>query len=173
MPISTRRPSPRPPAPRSSPPRHPTPAPLEPNPTPAREGAPNVLVWVIDDAGFAHLGAFGGLIDTPVLDQLASTGLRYANFHATPLCSPSRAALLTGRNSHAVHMGAHANTAMGFPGYDAHVPPSAATTARVLRDQGYGTIALGKWDHVPPQYLSPAGPFDLWPLQQAYDALGK
>src|SRR3546814_8401136 len=71
-------------------------------------------------------------------------------------------------NSHAVHMGAHANTAMGFPGYDAHVPPSAATTARVLRDQGYGTIALGKWDHVPPQYLSPAGPFDLWPLGQGF-----
>src|SRR3546814_4790654 len=85
-----------------------------PAPPTAREGAPNVLVWVIDDAGFAHLGAFGGLIDTPVLDQLASTGLRYANFHATPLCSPSRAALLTGRNSHAVHMGAHANTAMGL-----------------------------------------------------------
>src|SRR3546814_4446804 len=90
---------------------------------------------------------------TPVLDQLASTGLRYANFHATPLCSPSRAALLTGRNSHAVHMGAHANTAMGFPGYAAHVPLSAATTARVLRDKGYGTIALGSWDHVLPPYL--------------------
>src|SRR3546814_1600620 len=66
-------------------------------------------------------------------------------------------------------MGAHANTAMGFPGYDAHVPPSAATTARVLRDQGYGTIALGKWDHVPPQYLSPAGTFDLWPLGQGFE----
>src|SRR3546814_12585223 len=88
-----------------------------PAPPTAREGAPNVLVWVIDDAGFAHLGAFGGLIDTPVLDQLASTGLRYANFHAPPLCSPSRAALLTGRNSHAVHMGAHAHTPLGFPGY--------------------------------------------------------
>src|SRR3546814_21172783 len=80
-----------------------------PAPPTAREGAPNVLVWVIDDAGFAHLGAFGGLIDPPVLDQLASTGLRDAKFHETPLCSPSRAALLTGRTSHAPHMGAHAN----------------------------------------------------------------
>src|SRR3546814_9389191 len=93
-----------------------------PAPPTAREGAPNVLVWVIDDAGFAHLGAFGGLIDTPVLDQLASTGLRYANFHATPLCSPSRAALLTGRNSHAVHMGAHANTAMRSEEHTSELP---------------------------------------------------
>jgi arylsulfatase len=140
-----------------------------PEPASPPERAPNVLIWLIDDAGFAHLGAFGGVIDTPNLDRLAATGLAYTNFHATPLCSPSRAALLTGRNSHAVHMGSHASTAMGFPGYDAHIPASAATTAKVLREQGYATIALGKWDHTPAQYISPAGPFELWPLGQGFE----
>src|ERR1700751_757887 len=94
-------------------------------PTPPRPAAdaPNVLIWLVDDGGFGLIDAYGGLVDTPNIDKLAASGLLYTNFHSTPLCSPSRAAILTGRNPHAVHMGSHAGTAMGFPGYDAVVPP--------------------------------------------------
>jgi arylsulfatase A-like enzyme len=140
-------------------------------PSPPRPpaGAPNVLIWLIDDAGFGLTSAYGGLVETPNLERLAASGLLYTNFHSTPLCSPSRAALLTGRNAHAVHMGSHGGTAMGFPGYDDFVPPTAATTAKVLREQGYSTIALGKWDHAPFKYQSPVGPFDLWPLGQGFE----
>ena len=137
-------------------------------PRPA-EGAPNVLIWLIDDAGFGLLSAFGGLAETPNLDRLAAQGLRYTNFHSTPLCSPSRVSLLTGRNPHAAHMGSHGGTSMGFPGYDGFVPPTAATTAKVLREQGYSTIALGKWDHAPFKHLTATGPFDLWPSGQGFD----
>ncbi len=137
-------------------------------PTPP-PGAPNVLIWLIDDAGFGLTSTFGGLVDTPNLELLAKNGLRYTNFHSTPLCSPSRASLLTGRNPHAVHMGSHGGTSMGFPGYDGFVPPTAATTAKVLREHGYGTIALGKWDSTPFKYETPVGPFDLWPLGQGFD----
>ncbi len=131
--------------------------------------APNILIWLIDDAGFGLTSTFGGLVETQTLDSLAEHGLAYTNFHSTPLCSPSRAALLTGRNPHSVHMGSHSGTAMGFPGYDGYVPPSAATTAKVLSNSGYGTIALGKWDHTPFKQLTPAGPFNLWPLGQGFD----
>ena len=140
-----------------------------PAPVRAPKGAPNVLIWVLDDVGFGQIGAFGGLVETPNIDRVASRGLLYTNFHATSLCSPSRAALLTGRNHHAVHIGSHAAAPSGFPGYDDFVPPSAATTARVLRDNGYLTVALGKWDHTPAQFVSPAGPFGLWPVGQGFD----
>jgi arylsulfatase A-like enzyme len=140
-----------------------------PEPVRAPEGAPNVVIWLLDDAGFGLASTFGGLVETPNLDRVAANGLRYTNFHSTPLCSPSRAALLTGRNAHQAHMGAHANTAMGYPGYDAEVPASVATTARVLRDRGYGTIALGKWDHTPPRYLKPTGPYTYWPSGQGFE----
>ena len=135
----------------------------------APTGAPNVLIWLIDDAGFGLTSTFGGLVDTPNLTALANGGLRYVNFHSTPLCSPSRVSLLTGRNPHAAHMGSHGGTAMGFPGYDGFVPPTAASTAKVLREAGYGTLALGKWDHTPFRYETPVGPFDLWPLGQGFD----
>lgn len=140
-------------------------------PTPPRppKDAPNVLIWMLDDVGFGQIGAFGGLAATPNIDRVAAKGLVYNNFHATSLCSPTRAALLTGRNHHAVHIGSHAAAPSGFPGYDDMIPKSAATTARVLRDQGYVTVAIGKWDHTPAQYLSPAGPFDLWPLGQGFN----
>ena len=131
--------------------------------------APNVLIWLIDDAGFGLISAFGGLASTPNLDRLASNGLRYTNFHSTPLCSPSRVSLLTGRNPHAAHMGSHGGTSMGFPGYDGFVPPSAATTAKVLRNRGYSTMALGKWDQTPATHQSPVGPYNLWPLGQGFD----
>lgn len=140
-----------------------------PVPPRAPRGAPNVLVWILDDVGFGQIGAFGGLVSTPNIDRVAARGLIYNNFHATSLCSPSRAALLTGRNHHAVHIGSHAAAPAGFPGYDDMVPKSAATTARVLRDQGYSTMAIGKWDHTPGPFTSPAGPFDLWPLGQGFD----
>jgi arylsulfatase A-like enzyme len=134
-----------------------------------KSSRPNILIWLMDDVGFGQLSSFGGLVPTPTLDRLAAHGLRFSNFHATPLCSPSRAALLTGRNSHSVHMGSHASTAMPFPGYDGLVPKSAATTARVLLGAGYGTAAFGKWDHVPAQQISAAGPFDLWPTGQGFE----
>lgn len=140
-----------------------------PVPPRAPAGAPNVLIWVLDDAGFGQLGAFGGLASTPNIDRVAARGLVYNNFHATSLCSPSRAALLTGRNHHAVHIGSHAAAPAGFPGYDDMIPKSAATTARVLQERGYSTMAIGKWDHTPGQFISPAGPFNLWPLGQGFD----
>ena len=87
--------------------------------------APNVIIFLLDDVGFAQVGSFGGLIETPNIDQLADNGLRYNNFHTTALCSPSRATLMAGRNPHMIGLGSHALTAMGFPGYNAVVPPSA------------------------------------------------
>ncbi len=135
----------------------------------APEGAPNVLIWLMDDAGYGLLSAFGGLAATPNLDRLAAQGLRYTNFHSTPLCSPSRASILTGRNPHNAHMGSHGGTSMGYPGYDGFVPPTTATTAKVLRQQGYSTLALGKWDQAPMKHQTPIGPFDLWPLGQGFD----
>ncbi|MGQ2929886.1 MAG: sulfatase-like hydrolase/transferase, partial [Sphingopyxis sp.] len=93
----------------------------------APAGAPNVLVWVIDDMGFGQLGSYGGLVETPNIDRVAQRGLRYTNYHTTPICSASRAALLTGRNSHRVHIGGHSAIAVGFPGQDALVPRSAGT----------------------------------------------
>jgi arylsulfatase A-like enzyme len=135
----------------------------------APEGAPNVLIWMIDDAGFAQVGAFGGLIDTPTIDSLARQGLRYTSFHSTALCSASRAALLTGRNAHAVSVGSHAGIAAPYPGYLSRVPKSAATIARVLQMNGYATFALGKWDHLPSEDVTPSGPFTYWPSGQGFE----
>ncbi|WP_336969829.1 sulfatase-like hydrolase/transferase [Sphingobium aromaticiconvertens] len=115
-----------------------------PAPPSAPQNAPNVLIWMLDDVGFGQIGAFGGLASTPNIDRVAARGLVYNNFHATSLCSPSRAALLTGRNHHAVHIGSHAAAPSGFPGYDDIIPKSAATTARILRDYGYSMMAIGK-----------------------------
>ena len=137
--------------------------------TEAPDGAPNVLIWLIDDAGFGHPSAFGGLIETPTIDRLAETGLRYNNFHTTALCSASRAALMAGRNHHSVGMGSHALLAMGFPGYNGRTPKSAATVARILQQRGYTTMALGKWDHTPPGEVTIAGPFDRWPTGDGFD----
>lgn len=133
------------------------------------QDAPNVLIWLIDDAGFGLLSAFGGLAETPNLDTLAENGLRFTNFHSTPLCSPSRVSLLTGRTPHAAHMGSHGGTSMGFPGYDGFVPRTAASTAKVLLQRGYSTAAFGKWDHAPFKHQTPVGPFDYWPLGQGFE----
>ncbi len=133
------------------------------------QDAPNVLIWLMDDVGYGQVNSFGGLVETDTLDGLAQSGLRFSNFHATPLCSPTRAALLSGRNPHAVGIGAHANTAAGFPGYTARIPKSAAGIGRILKDQGYATYALGKWDQLPSEHVSALGPFDYWPSGQGFE----
>jgi arylsulfatase A-like enzyme len=138
------------------------------DPRPA-EGAPNVLLIVLDDLGFAQLGCFGSDIATPSIDALAQRGLRFNRFHVTALCSPTRAALLTGCNHHAVGMGFLTDIPMGFPGYDARIPPSAAMLARVLRDSGYATFAVGKWHLAPRWEQTAAGPFRRWPLAQGFE----
>jgi arylsulfatase A-like enzyme len=133
------------------------------------EGAPNVLVVLLDDEGYGQSSTFGGLIPTPTLDRLAKAGLRYTRFHVTALCSPTRAALLTGRNHHAVGMGTITNWATDYPGYDAAIPKSAALVSEVLRENGYATAAIGKWHLIPEQECTVAGPFDHWPTHQGFD----
>ena len=114
-----------------------------PEPARARDGAPNVVVLLFDDLGFSHFGCFGSTIETPNIDRLAAGGLRYTNFHVTPVCSPTRAALLTGRNHHEVVMRSISNFNTGFPNMRGSVSNHAATMAEVLRDHGYATFALG------------------------------
>jgi len=140
-----------------------------PEPVRPPKGAPNVIIFLLDDVGFAQLGSFGGLIDTPQIDRLADNGLRYNNFHTTALCSPSRATLMAGRNPHSIGMGSHALTAMGFPGYNAMVPPSAKSVANYLQEVGYINYALGKWDHTPLYEVSQVGPFDRWPSGEGFN----
>jgi len=133
------------------------------------EDAPNIIIFLLDDVGFAQVGSFGGLIDTPNIDRLASNGLRYNNFHTTALCSPSRATLMAGRNPHSIGLGSHALTAMGFPGYNAIMPESAKSVANYLGEHGYINYALGKWDHTPLYEVSQVGPFDRWPSGEGFD----
>jgi arylsulfatase len=137
------------------------------DPTPP-EGAPNVIIFLLDDVGFAQVGSFGALIETPNIDRLASNGLRYNNFHTTALCSPSRASLMAGRNPHSIGLGSHALTAMGFPGYNAIMPASAKSVANYLASEGYINYALGKWDHTPLYEISQVGPFDRWPSGEGF-----
>ena len=133
-----------------------------------KEDAPNVIIFLLDDVGFAQIGSFGGLIETPNIDNLASNGLRYNNFHTTALCSPSRATLMAGRNPHSIGLGSHALTAMGFPGYNAIMPESAKSVANYLQEDGYVNYALGKWDHTPLYEVSQTGPFDRWPSGEGF-----
>ena len=135
----------------------------------APDGAPNVLVILIDDAGFGNAGTFGGPIDTPNYTRMAAEGLRYNRFHVTALCSPTRAALLTGRNSHAVGFGSVGEFSTGFPGYTAFVPDDCAPLPRILRDNGYATSAFGKWHLTPDGQQGPAGPFNRWPVGWGFD----
>ncbi len=135
----------------------------------APDGAPNIVWILLDDVGFGAVSAFGGLINTPVLDSLAGNGLRYTNFHTIGICAPTRAALLTGRNHHSVHMGLFPDNAIGTPGYDALIPFEKGTVAEVLRENGYNTFALGKWHITPLKDLTPAGPFHRWPTGRGFD----
>jgi arylsulfatase A-like enzyme len=138
-------------------------------PPKAPDGAPNVLVIVLDDVGFGQLGSYGGPIKTPNLDRLAAQGLRYNNFHTTALCSPSRAALLTGQNHHAVALAAITEAATGYPGSNGTIPKSAATIAEILKQNGYNTMALGKWHLTPYTTYTAAGPFDHWPVGMGFE----
>jgi arylsulfatase len=132
-------------------------------------GAPNVVVVVLDDTGFAQLGCFGSDIDTPHIDRLGAGGLRYNRFHVTSLCSPTRAAFLTGRNHHAVGMGFLADIPLAYPGYTARLPRSAAPLPALLRAAGYSTWAVGKWHLTPRGHRSVTGPFDTWPLGTGFE----
>ena len=133
------------------------------------DDAPNVIIVLFDDLGYSQFGCYGSDIDTPVVDSLAANGLRYTNFHVTPLCSPTRAALLTGCNHHSVGMRAVSNFNTGFPHMTGHISNHAATVAEVLHDAGYATFAVGKWHLAPMEQCSAAGPFDQWPLQRGFD----
>lgn len=133
------------------------------------EGAPNVVVVVLDDVGYADLGCYGSEIRTPVADRLAAGGLRYSNFHTTTLCSPTRACLLTGRNHHAVGMRILANVDMGWPSGRGAITRGAATLAELMREAGFGTYAVGKWHLTPTDDTSAAGPFDQWPLGRGFE----
>ncbi len=133
------------------------------------EDAPNVVIVLLDDTGFAQFGCYGSDIDTPNVDALAAGGIQFTNFHVTPLCSPTRAALLTGRSQHAVGMRGVSNWRTGFPHQLGHISNSAATIAEVLGAEGYATFCAGKWHLAPTQDISAAGPFDQWPLGRGFD----
>jgi arylsulfatase A-like enzyme len=137
--------------------------------TKAPEGAPNVLIILIDDAGFGQWGTFGGQVPTPNLDRLAKMGLRYTRFHTTALCSPTRAALLTGRNHHSAGTGVITEIGDGYPGYSGQIPKSAAMFAEVLRQGGYSTAFIGKNHNIADWETSISGPYDRWPNLQGFD----
>ena len=127
------------------------------------KGAPNVLLIMTDDAGYGVSSAFGGVIPTPTMDRIAKAGLRYTQFHSTALCSPTRAAIITGRNHHAVGFGQISEFATGYPGYDSIIGPENATIGRILSDNGYATSWFGKNHNTPSFQYTAAGPFDQWP----------
>jgi arylsulfatase A-like enzyme len=133
------------------------------------KGAPNVLLIITDDAGYGVANTFGGVIPTPALDRIAQEGLRYTNFHSTALCSPTRAALITGRNHHSVGYGVVAEQATGYPGYDSIITKDKATIGRILTDNGYHTAWFGKNHNTPEYQASQAGPFDQWPTGMGFE----
>jgi arylsulfatase len=133
------------------------------------KGAPNVLLIMTDDVGFGAPSTFGGVIPTPALDRIANEGLRYTNFHSTALCSPTRAALLTGRNHHSVGFGVIAEQATGYPGYDSFITRDKATIGRILKDNGYRTGWFGKNHNTPAFQASAIGPFDQWPTGMGFE----
>jgi arylsulfatase len=136
----------------------------------APEGAPNILFVMLDDVGFAQLGSYGAhRIQTPHIDRLAAGGLRYNNFHATPLCSPTRAAFLTGRNHHSAAMGVISELSTGFPGYNGRMPRSHGMLSETLSPRGWSTFALGKWHLTPPEDANLAASRGWWPLGRGFD----
>ena len=135
----------------------------------APEGAPNVLIVLIDDAGFGQTSTFGGQIPTPTQERLAQAGLRYTRYHTTALSSPTRAAILTGRNHHSAATGNITEFADSFPGYTGSIPRSTALIAEILRQNGYSTAAFGKWHNTADWEQTAAGPFDRWPTSLGFD----
>ena len=135
----------------------------------APKGAPNVVIVLIDDMGFGVPSSFGGPVPMPTLDKLAQSGLRYNNFHTTALCSPTRAALKSGRNHHTLNMGFITEMATGMPGNTGQIPDSTAPLAEMLRLNGYSTAAFGKWHETASWEISVSGPFDRWPTRQGFD----
>ncbi|MCX5497637.1 arylsulfatase [Kaistia dalseonensis] len=133
------------------------------------EGAPNILLIMTDDVGFSAPSTFGGVIPTPALDEIAQAGLRYTNFHSTALCSPTRAALITGKNHHSVGFGVVSEQSTGFPGYNSVIGPENATIGRILIENGYRTAWIGKNHNTPDFAQSPAGPFDQWPNGMGFE----
>ena len=133
------------------------------------KGAPNVLLIMTDDQGYGVSSTFGGVIPTPAMDRLAKAGLRYTHFHSTALCSPTRAALITGRNHHSVGFGVIGELSTGYPGYDSVISPDKATVGTILRDNGYATSWYGKNHNTPTFQYSLAGPFDQWPSGMGFD----
>lgn len=133
----------------------------------APEGAPNVIYILIDDIGYGAATAFGGLIPTPNIDSLANNGLRYINFHTTAICSPTRTALLSGRNHHSAHVGS--NSGIGTPGYDRVLPFEKGLVSEILKENGYNTLAVGKWHLAPKSDQTQAGPFNRWPVGKGFE----
>ena len=135
----------------------------------APKGSPNVLLILLDDVGFGMCSTFGGPVTTPNLDKLARNGLKYTRFHTTALCSPTRAALLAGRNHHTCGTGVIIEMGTGYPGYTGIIPKTCGLVSETLRDNGYATGMFGKWHNTPEPDISPAGPFDRWPTGLGFD----
>src|SRR5882724_5268532 len=133
------------------------------------QGAPNVLLIITDDAGFGVPSTFGGVIPTPTMDRIANEGLRYNRVFSTALCSPTRAALITGRNHHSAGFGVISEQSTGFPGYNSIIGKDKATIGRILLDNGYATSWFGKDHNTPAFAASQAGPFDQWPTGMGFE----
>lgn len=143
--------------------------PSYPAPLRAPQGSPNVLLILLDDVGYGMASTFGGPVETPHLEKLARNGLKFTRFHTTALCSPTRGALLTGRNHHSCGTGVIIEMGTGYPGYTGIIPRSTALVSETLRDNGYATSMFGKWHNTPEPDISPAGPFDRWPTGLGFD----
>ena len=140
-----------------------------PQPVAAPEGAPNVVLILLDDAGFGQFATFGGGVSSPTMDALAEEGLRFTRFHTTALCSPTRAALITGRNHHSAATATIAEAATGYDGYTTILPRATGTIGEVLRQNGYMTAWIGKNHNTPTWEASAAGPFDRWANGLGFD----
>jgi arylsulfatase len=144
-------------------------SPAWPEPPRPPEGAPNVIFFVLDDVGYGQLSSFGGVVETPVIDKLAESGLRYNNVHTTALCSPSRGCFLTGRNHHSLGLASITETSTGYPGYNGILPFDKGMLSEMLLQKGYNTFCVGKWHLSPPEHQTPAGPYDRWPLGRGFE----
>jgi len=144
-------------------------SPAWPAPNRAAEGAPNVIIFVLDDVGFGQLAPFGGLVETPTLDSLSENGLRYSNMQTTALCSPSRGSILTGRNHHALGLSAITELSLGFPAHNGIMAAEHGFLSEMLLQKGYNTFAIGKWHLTPPEEGTLAGPFSRWPLGRGFE----